>query len=340
MTYEMTRQRFIWADSLKGWLMLLVIVGHTIQSVLGDDCNDNHVWNLIYSFHMPAFMAVSGWLAYSPTTPARGESLLKRRFKQLMVPFFVWSFLAYATYGEYTMERLVKIILQPDAYFWFLWVLFFICVLFWGTQIMAKRLRVQEEWVIGSCASLLVIVMVEVNIRVLGFQQVAYYYLFYAMGYLFHKHPKLMVRNIVGLAMLTIIWLTLAWFWQQHGLPCWLPTAHWLPLAVEQYLYRGLTTLIAIVVILSASPRLLDGNKLLNQTMRYLGCISLGLYVVHLSFGGIKIIISGITALCPTISLTPLVVLASLISLVVSTLIVILLMKNRSTAQILFGKLK
>lgn len=40
MTYEMTRQRFIWADSLKGWLMLLVIVGHTIQSVLGNDCND------------------------------------------------------------------------------------------------------------------------------------------------------------------------------------------------------------------------------------------------------------------------------------------------------------
>lgn len=62
--------RFIWADSLKGWLMLLVILGHAIQSVLGGDCDSNHLWNLIYSFHMPAFMAISGWLAYrSAYTP-------------------------------------------------------------------------------------------------------------------------------------------------------------------------------------------------------------------------------------------------------------------------------
>ena len=60
----MAKQRLIWADSLKGWLILLVILGHAIQQTLGADCDSNHLWNLIYSFHMPAFMAVSGWLAY------------------------------------------------------------------------------------------------------------------------------------------------------------------------------------------------------------------------------------------------------------------------------------
>lgn len=67
----MSKQRFIWADSLKGWLMLLVILGHAIQSTLGPDCYSNHVWNLIYSFHMPAFMAVSGWLAYRATDASK-----------------------------------------------------------------------------------------------------------------------------------------------------------------------------------------------------------------------------------------------------------------------------
>lgn len=61
---SMAKERLIWADSLKGWLMILVIIGHAIQCLLLDGCNDNHVWNLIYSFHMPAFMAVSGWLAF------------------------------------------------------------------------------------------------------------------------------------------------------------------------------------------------------------------------------------------------------------------------------------
>lgn len=70
---NMSKQRFIWADSLKGWLMLLVILGHAIQSTLGTDCYSNHVWNLIYSFHMPAFMAVSGWLAYRSTNASKPE---------------------------------------------------------------------------------------------------------------------------------------------------------------------------------------------------------------------------------------------------------------------------
>lgn len=55
--------RLVWADSLKGVLMILVVVGHSIQYVEGDLCESNHLWNAIYSFHMPAFMAVSGWLS-------------------------------------------------------------------------------------------------------------------------------------------------------------------------------------------------------------------------------------------------------------------------------------
>lgn len=60
----MATERLIWADSLKDWLILLVILGHAIQSSLGADCDNNHAWNLIYSFHMPAFMSVCGWLAF------------------------------------------------------------------------------------------------------------------------------------------------------------------------------------------------------------------------------------------------------------------------------------
>ena len=57
-------KRLLWADSLKGVLILLVILGHAIQRVLVDECFSNHIWNIIYSFHMPAFMAISGYLTY------------------------------------------------------------------------------------------------------------------------------------------------------------------------------------------------------------------------------------------------------------------------------------
>ena len=57
-------KRLVWADSLKGMLIALVVLGHAIQEALRDGCFDNHFWNYIYSFHMPAFMALSGYLNY------------------------------------------------------------------------------------------------------------------------------------------------------------------------------------------------------------------------------------------------------------------------------------
>lgn len=57
--------RLIWADSIKGWLILLVIIGHCIASIIGNDAaNHDYWWCLIYSFHMPAFIAISGYLNY------------------------------------------------------------------------------------------------------------------------------------------------------------------------------------------------------------------------------------------------------------------------------------
>lgn len=57
-------KRLIWADSLRGILIVLVVLGHAIQAQLGGECFTNHVWNYIYSFHMAAFMAISGWLSF------------------------------------------------------------------------------------------------------------------------------------------------------------------------------------------------------------------------------------------------------------------------------------
>lgn len=65
-------KREIWIDSFKGVLILLVVLGHSMQFFLGDKCYDNYWWNLIYSFHMPAFMAISGYLQFGKVTVGWG----------------------------------------------------------------------------------------------------------------------------------------------------------------------------------------------------------------------------------------------------------------------------
>ena len=52
--------RLLWADSLKGFLILVVVLGHALQLSLGDDCFDNHLLNIICSFQMPVFHRKAG----------------------------------------------------------------------------------------------------------------------------------------------------------------------------------------------------------------------------------------------------------------------------------------
>lgn len=345
----MVKQRLIWADSLKGWLILLVILGHAIQNTLGADCDSNHVWNLIYSFHMPAFMAVSGWLTFRGVNALKSQNhnlggylnTCKRRSYQLVAPYVIWSFIQFIFRGGYTIQRFTNIVLQPDTYFWFLWVLFWICVIFNLAQLVASKLKVNEMVLILGTCLLLFGVMVVLEIRVLGFQFLAYYFLFYTLGYCLHKYEdtalmKGLKKPCVMIA-LTLLWMSLAWGWTMHGLPSWVPAIPQVPTSLLQYAYRGFTALVAIVVLIGAAPMLLNGTGKINKAVCTLGVVSLGLYVVHLSLMGY--IVDGIQTIMPTICTWACVATAFVVALAASYLVVWLLNQNKHTARIFLGKI-
>lgn len=50
-------------DVFKGILIILMVLGHVIQTIISpDDFDNNIVFKVIYSFHMPAFFFISGYL--------------------------------------------------------------------------------------------------------------------------------------------------------------------------------------------------------------------------------------------------------------------------------------
>lgn len=84
-------------DCVKGLAIFLVVWGHCIQYLLIDPRNSyfqNPLFQFIYSFHMPLFMAVSGYLfAISEQTHSSADLLIKRA-KRLLLPAAVWSVVA------------------------------------------------------------------------------------------------------------------------------------------------------------------------------------------------------------------------------------------------------
>ncbi|NBK97191.1 MAG: hypothetical protein EOM50_04125 [Erysipelotrichia bacterium] len=239
--------------------------------------------------------------------------------------------------GNYCIEEFYKMILYPDSYLWFLWVLFWINVSFTGAQYVADKFKIDELSIILTTCILLLVVMVLFEFRMLGFQFLAYYFLFYTFGYCVHRFKKLQTSSFYVLILLTALWLCLAWVWTMHGLPSWMPVIPYVPQTLLQYAYRSFTAIVAIYVLLNVSPLALSGINKFNTWISKVGILSLGMYVSHCTLAGIfiYIIISHWIKLPVFFNI----VVTSIISFVVAWVTVNLLAKNKYTAKYFLGKL-
>ena len=77
-------------DFLKLFAIFLVIWGHAIQYFLSSDYSNELVYRIIYSFHMPLFMMISGYFSVSSMSLSIGQ-FLKKKIVQLLLPVISWG---------------------------------------------------------------------------------------------------------------------------------------------------------------------------------------------------------------------------------------------------------
>jgi fucose 4-O-acetylase-like acetyltransferase len=131
------KERIVYIDRLKGVAILLVVIGHFIQYNTIES-KDNFLFNLIYSFHMPLFMLVSGYVAYLTirfTIFQDYLAFLLKKGKSLLIPFFVWplivdNFFFTNKYAIDFLGQLTNLVNDPRKGLWFLWYLFFLTLLY------------------------------------------------------------------------------------------------------------------------------------------------------------------------------------------------------------------
>src|SRR6478735_3308217 len=82
-------------DALKGFAILLVVLGHSTQTYAANGNFDNNfLFRIIYSFHMPLFMFLSGAVAAYSLRPMNWD-FIKRKFYMLVIPFVAWYLVGY-----------------------------------------------------------------------------------------------------------------------------------------------------------------------------------------------------------------------------------------------------
>lgn len=93
----MEQSRNITIDLIKGVAVILVIWGHFIQfSTAGTyDFFGDFVFKLIYSFHMPLFAMISGYLFYNSLKKRTLKQAIASRIKGLLWPILLWGTIRY-----------------------------------------------------------------------------------------------------------------------------------------------------------------------------------------------------------------------------------------------------
>jgi len=200
----MKRNQFL--DCAKGLLILLVTIGHALQFVVyqkGEGFWADPVFKAIYVFHMPLFMGISGYLAYSGIQRLRFLEFTLGKLKTYLVPVLAWA----ATY------TLAKCLIEgwPGAYglaeglageflginLWFIWVLF-------GCLILTAAIKTIGRWfwMIYAVSSLAVLFLPEVgNLIVLKFMY-PYFQVGYALAHFGTAGIMRFRKSIVGVAVL------------------------------------------------------------------------------------------------------------------------------------------
>lgn len=255
---------------------------------------------------------------------------------QLLVPYLLWSFIACLIGLDISLGKLVDLLLYPDRSFWFLWILFLISIVFVCCQRLADKINVDELLLVGWSACFLFGLMVIFDIRIFGFQFLSYYFLFYTFGYCIHRFPKLQIRNPILVIFPFLLWFFMAWFWNMHELPLWMPNIPYVPHSLLQYVYRGVTAVVALWVIFGIAPRILNVRNLFNRWIKNLGMISLGVYVVHMIL--LSRVRDSIMFFFPNNPLWLNICIIFVLVLVITVTIVELLMRNKWTKKFLLGK--
>ena len=189
---------------LQNFGILLVVLGHAIPIENNIIVGMPIVHKFIYSFHMPLFMFISGYLLNYTTKDISNINLIAfivKKAKRLLLPYFIISSFVYipkCLFSSFAMRKsylsvegwihsLVYPGDNPIIFFWFLPTLFFIMI---SVVVLLKIIKnnINILFLISLIASL---ISFKVDIDFLNINGILYYSFFFCLGIFYIKYEKI-----------------------------------------------------------------------------------------------------------------------------------------------------
>ena len=165
-------------DTLKGLLIILVILGHVITTFDNQNVVNHAVMGLVYSFHMPLFILISGYLTKNPAQQSAREMWrgVFNIFFTLVIFQILSSFRIQLLGGSF----LAAIQIIPFGVLWYL-----MCLIYWRIVLYytPKWLLQRPALYLGLALAASVLIGLSYLGNPFAIQRAVNFYFFFLLGY-------------------------------------------------------------------------------------------------------------------------------------------------------------
>ncbi len=131
------KERNTTVDFLKFVAIILVVVGHIMVSLYPENYNENLIFKICYSFHMPLFIFIGGGLTALKTDEKLSQfEWIIKCFKRLIVPYVIWNIVYCLLDGR--IDFINALFIEPVL--WYL-INLFICDLVLFISVHTKKMK-------------------------------------------------------------------------------------------------------------------------------------------------------------------------------------------------------
>lgn len=273
--------RIEWIDALKGFAILTVVIGHCVTDCISSRTFPEHAYFLqalndfIYSFHMPLFFMISGYVFYL-TKSYRKYKTKVLDFTMIYVIWcmFTWLskfFMAKDVNNPVNVMDLISIIYKPIMVYWYLYVLIFM-------YIIVSYMKWHEVNIgLLVCASIVAVVTKIAHFDIGIINNIAYYlYFFLVGGILYQKNIVDKIQKkylILGISLIIVNSLLYLCFQQTN------------------HTYISIKGFVLANLVSAVCFKIFTEIKHKNSFLAILGTNTLQIYVMHCFFtGGLRIL--------------------------------------------------
>ena len=295
--------RIEWIDALRGFTMILVVFGHI--ELIGFDMPKSTVNNIIYSFHVPLFFFLSGFLAFKANRKwdwGAYKNLILKKIKQIFIPTIILGLLFSITvfshrYGEETLDSIMMFFSDPSKLgYWFTVTLFFVFFIYYTVSLLLAKGKESTRHIVFAVMAIGMFLLSLLGssfyydntvASCLSLYHVLLYFQFFVFGTIFACYQDKLFRLIenqyvIGVVILLFVGLFVGnCLLGESSLSSTVYGKVGSKAIAEVLRYLGIVSMLAIFKHYRGA---LSSNKKVGRGLQYVGKLTLDIYLLHYFF--------------------------------------------------------